>query len=54
MIRLTEDQVEELAEKFFEYDYYGVENEVIFIDGSISISTILAAADWIRANGKEE
>lgn len=52
MIRLTDEQMRELAEKFFEHDYFGIEGDAIMIDGSIDVETILAAADWIRENGK--
>ena len=45
---LTEQQMCEVAEKFFKYDYYAIEDDVIFIDGHVSIDTILAAADYIR------
>ena len=48
MKRLTEEQTQELAEKFFEHDYYAVEDDVMFIDGHVSVDAILAAADWIR------
>jgi hypothetical protein len=47
-MKLTEQQMYEVAEKFFEYDYYAIEDNVIFIDGHVSIDTILAAADYIR------
>lgn len=53
MIRLTDEQMRELAEKFFEHDYFGIEDDAIMIDGSIDVETILAAADWIREKGKE-
>jgi len=45
---LTEKQMDELIDKFFPHDYYGYEDDVIFIDGHISVETILKAADWIR------
>ncbi len=54
MIRLTDEQMRELAEKFFEHDYFGIEEDTIMLDGSIDVETILAAADWIRKNGKED
>lgn len=52
MIQLTEEQIQELAEKFFEHDYFGIEDDAIMIDGSIDVETILAAADWIREKGR--
>ena len=53
MIQLTEEQMQELAERFFENEYYAIDGSVLMIDGHVSISTILEAADWIRENGKE-
>ena len=47
-MKLTEQQMCEVAEKFFEYGYYAIEDDVILIDGGVSIDTILAAADYIR------
>ena len=47
-MNLTEQQMEELIDKFFPHDYYGYEDDVIFIDGHVSVDTILKAADWIR------
>ena len=54
MIRLTEEQTEELAEKFFKHNYYDVEDDVIFIDGHVIVSTIPAAADWIREETEKQ
>ena len=49
---MTDKQMEELIDKFFLHDYYGYEDDVLFIDGHISVDTILEAADWIR--GQED
>jgi Ca2+-binding EF-hand superfamily protein len=54
MIQITEKQMQELAEKFFKHDYFGIEDDAIMIDGSIHVETILAAADWIREKGKKK
>lgn len=53
MIQLTEEQANELAERFFDDVCYARDGSVLMIDGNVHISTILDAADWIRKNGKE-
>ena len=46
---LTEEQLEELEERYFEHDIYCRDGQRLLIDGSIDPITILAAADYIRS-----
>lgn len=47
-IKLTEEQMQGLANEFFPDDVYGIEGQTLMIDGHISIITILLAADYIK------
>ena len=47
-IVLTEEQMSDVEEKFFEHDCFAIEDNVFMIDGHISVQTILDAADYIR------
>ena len=47
-IALTEEQMEEIAQKFFDNVYYSCGENHIFIDGPIYVDEILAVADYIR------
>lgn len=47
-INLTEEQIQGLANEFFPDDVYGIEGQTLMIDGHISITTILLAADYIK------
>ena len=47
-MKLTEQQMEELSEKFFSDECYGIEGNALMIDGYVFVDTILAAADYIR------
>lgn len=51
---LSSQKMEELSEKFFPDECYGIEDDVLFLDGHVSISTILRASDWIREEMKNE
>ena len=46
---LTEGQLDELEERYFEHDVYDQDGQRLLIDGSIDPITILAAADYIRS-----
>ena len=46
---LTEEQLDELEERYFENDVYDHDGQRLLIDGSIDPITILAAADYIRS-----
>ena len=46
---LTEEQLEELEERYFYGDIYGRDGQGLLIDGEIDPITILAAADYIRS-----
>ena len=45
--------MKELADKFFKNKYYAVDDDLIFIDGGITIDTIISAAEWITLNGTD-
>ena len=51
---LSSQKIEELSQKFFPDSCYGIEDDVLFLDGHVSISTILRASDWIREEMKNE
>lgn len=46
---LTEEQLDELEERYFEHEVYCHYGQRLLIDGSIDPITILAAADYIRS-----
>ena len=46
---LTDEQLEELEERYFEHDIYHREGQRMWIEGQINPITILAAADYIRS-----
>jgi hypothetical protein len=46
---LTEEQLNELEERYFKHDVYDHDGQILLIDGSIDPITILAAADYIRS-----
>ena len=46
---LTEEQLDELEERYFEHEVYCHDGQRLLIDGSIDPITILAAADYIRS-----
>lgn len=48
-VKLTEEQMEELEDRYFEHDVYAIDEQHLMIDGSIDPITILAAADYIRS-----
>lgn len=47
-VALTEKQMRDVEERFFEHDCFAIEDDVFMIDGHISVQTILDAADYIR------
>lgn len=51
---LSPQHLDELCEKFFKDCAYGRDDETIFIDGHVSIKSILQAADFIREMIKVE
>ena len=46
---LTEEQMQELEERFFSSDVYAREGQTLMFDGMLNPITILAAADYIRS-----
>ena len=53
-IKLTEQQMEELVDKFFSEGTYAVDGQIICFDGFLHIEDILNAAEYIKKKAKEK
>lgn len=47
-VKLSDEQMEELSDKFFDECTYAIDGQVLMVDGHIDIITILLAADHIK------